>query len=127
MLTVGVIGGVGINAASNSGQSAAVAQRPIIQTDIQTVHRTIHIKPKPVSAPPRSQSRTAVSAGGSAGAPLAVSSPPQAVSASTQGTAPSVSTHSSGGYSGEDHGSKDSNETNHDSGDHGSETEGTDG
>lgn len=134
MLTVGAIGGVGINAATNSDKATTVAEKPIIQTDIQTVHRTIHIKPKTVSASRTARGVALATGGSGSGTAYTASSPSQAVSSSRSqsgaGSAPTVSTHSSGGasggYSGDDHGVEDSHENEHHNDNQGTETEGSD-
>lgn len=126
MLTVGAMGGIGINAATKNGQSETLAQRPIVETDIQTIHRTIHIKPKGAATHSGSSGVSHVTAASGGGVAYAASSPRE-VSASDvgerQGMAPTVSTHSSGGY-GEDRGAEDSHDNEHH--DDGAESEGSD-
>ncbi len=73
----------------------AVAEAPIVITDIQTIHKTVKVKakPRPVARPAQ-VSYTAAASGSS----YAASNPPERVAPSnSQRSAPSVSTHSSGG------------------------------
>lgn len=76
-----------------------VAEKPIVINDIQTIHKTIKVKAKPM---PGAKPVTVGSTSASSGTSYAASYPAQQAASSrtyAQTSAPTVSTHSSGGGS----------------------------
>ncbi|MEI7889122.1 MAG: hypothetical protein WCI34_02320 [Actinomycetes bacterium] len=95
--TVGAFAAVGMGAANPGMAGKTVAQAPVIQTEVQVVRRTIHLRPKPKPhAAPTAGSGTTYAAANPA-TPTNNYSPRSAAPART--SAPTVSTHSSGGHS----------------------------
>lgn len=98
--TLAVVGGFASLAAGAWGPQPkppkTVAEAPLVITDVQTIHKTVRVKakPRPVARPV-----TVSNTSGSTGTAYAASnSSSEASSQTSQGQAPTVSTHSSGGW-----------------------------
>lgn len=96
---VGAFAAVGLGTSNPGMAGQTVAQAPVIQTEVQVVRRTIHLRPKPKPhAAPASGGGTTYAAANPA---TPTSNYGARAAAPTRASAPSVSTHSSGGSSSE--------------------------